>query len=52
MAVDNALSFTLGAGQTAFIGGLGSPNIRGLELGANDSAVREVVVKAQVAGSS
>ncbi len=51
VAVDDALSFSLGGGQTAFVGGFSTPNIRVLELGANDDAARELTVKVQAAGN-
>ncbi len=51
VADGNALSFSLGAGQTAFVGGFSSPNIRVLELGAHGDAVRECTVKAQAAAN-
>ncbi|MBI3424412.1 MAG: DUF11 domain-containing protein [Acidobacteria bacterium] len=47
MADGNVLSFSLGAGQIAFVGGFSTPTVRVLELGANDEPVRELSVKMQ-----
>ncbi len=47
VANGDTLQFNLVAGQSAYIGGFSTPNIRLLELGAQSGQVRELHVKAQ-----
>lgn len=50
-AENNALSFSLGAGQSALVGGFSSPNLRLLQLSSNGTE-RELTVKPQLINGS